>query len=101
MGKVRDHVASWTNRRFNPGELQSTSNDVTPMASMTTAQIVARLLRDGHGDLALAVRDRTISAHSASVLAGYSRRRPTKSSSKRRLANEAQVMGGRRWPTRS
>jgi hypothetical protein len=70
-----------------------TSNLRSPMASVTTvAAILDRLARDGRGDLITAVRDRTISAHSAGILAGYFRRKPTKSSNKRRLAIESMLM---------
>ena len=68
------------------------------MASMTTAQILARLVRDGYGDLATAVHQREITAHAAGILAGYTRRKPTKSApgtsevSKRRLYTEAALL---------
>src|SRR5262245_52889284 len=64
------------------------------MPSLTTAGIVARLERDGHGNLATAVRERRISAHSAAIRAGYFARRPTRTSNMRRLAREAEVMEG-------
>jgi hypothetical protein len=70
------------------------------MASLSTAQIVNRLLRDGYGDLVTAIRNREMTAHAASIIAGYARRKPTKSApgedprSKRRLFNESTLLRG-------
>jgi hypothetical protein len=68
---------------------------------MSTAAILDRLKRDGHLDLVAAVHARAISAHSAGILAGYTRRKPTRSApgvdprSKRRLAAESMIRGRR------
>jgi hypothetical protein len=70
------------------------------MASMSTEAIVARLLRDGHGDLVEAIRNRELTPHAAACLVGYLRRKPIKSApgddprSKRRLFNESVLLRG-------
>jgi hypothetical protein len=70
------------------------------MASMTVEQILARLRRDGHGDLITAVHDRELSAYGAACLVGYVRRKRTKSSpgedprSRYRLFRESVVLKG-------
>jgi hypothetical protein len=68
------------------------------MASMTKEQIVARLLRDGYGDLVTAIHQRETTAHAAACLVGYFRRKPIKSApgednrSKLRLYSEAKLL---------
>jgi hypothetical protein len=71
------------------------------MASMNRDEVVARLLRDGHGNLVTAIRDRVLTPYAAACLVGYRKRPPTKSAgednrSRRRLAVEGMLMWGRK-----
>jgi len=67
------------------------------MASLTTTQIVSRLLRDGYGDLVTKIRQREMTAHAAACLVGYFKRKPIKSApgednrSRRRLYTEGKL----------
>jgi hypothetical protein len=72
------------------------------MPSMNRDQVVARLLRDGHGDLVTAIRDRVLTPYAAACLVGYRQRPPTKSipgehnRSRRRLAIEGALIWERK-----
>jgi hypothetical protein len=77
------------------GYLDATSSKSDVMASMSTAAILDRLRRDGHGELVTAVRERQLSAYGAACLAGYFKRKAGKlgsdNRSRRRLYGEAKL----------